>query len=172
MSVDLWIRVAADPAAAIMVVLGKDLQGLHNGDLQLSVFNNGGDSHVVMRLQSLTPEPGLFYRCSPNITREQWHHLALSFDGGDALLFVDGQTANSEVDITGYPGSPVCNQETGSSKTAMPSMNDNDWLIGASNSRSPNTTAEEFFDGAVDELRFRTTGFTQAEAEMVYGEGR
>jgi hypothetical protein len=172
-SVDLWVRVVAAPAGNKLVILGKDLLQRHNGDLQLSVFNNGADSHVIMRMQSLTPEEGVAYWCSPQITRDEWHHVALSFDGNDALLFVDGQTAAADVDIAAvYPDSSGCNQSTGSAKSAMPSMNDNDWLVGGSNSRSPNVIAENFFSGTLDELRFRSTGFTQAEAAQVYGQGR
>jgi hypothetical protein len=126
-----------------------------------------------MRLQSLTPVEGVYYLCSPQVTRDVWHHVALSFDGNDALLFVDGQPAVDDVNLGNtYPDSGGCNQASGSAKTAMPSANDNDWLVGASNSRSPNIVAENFFVGAVDELRFRSTGFSAAEAALVYGQGR
>lgn len=181
-SLDFWVRLdALGNPPAIQGLVSKDRVMKHNGDFQVSAYRDipNNKSYFVLRIQRATldqaPAEGVYFLCSPEITLDQWHHVAVSATGQPVQLFVDGAIATGDVIIDPTYGSgATCGFDTGGFGANLTtfSENNNDWIVGATTGRSPNTVAENFLSGSIDELRFRSVGFTPADAEAVYGDGR
>ncbi len=182
LSVDFWVRLDAvsGPLEAAGII-SKDQVGKHNGDFGISLFRDtlNGSFHIVTRIQRKTLNgnvaEGVFFRCSPGITLDTWHHVAASADGSEHLLFVDGVEANANLPISPtFGGVAECNTDIGdvSADQTTTSENTNNWLIGGSMGRAPELPVINLFAGTVDELRFRSVAFTASEASLVYDSGR
>jgi hypothetical protein len=181
-SVDMWVRIDSQMAfEAQTTIISKDQVGVHNGDFSVSVFHDmqGNTTHFIMRIQrqfqGSTSAEASFFLCSANVSLNEWHHVAASATGEPAQLYVDGVLANGSPTIDPVFGEGnACNSDpTGvEANRTTTSENPHNWLVSASTGLSPGTVAFGFFSGSIDELRFRSVGFSQDDATTVYGVGR
>ncbi|MDT0553601.1 GEVED domain-containing protein [Urechidicola vernalis] len=107
---------------------------VENGIITFKTFNNGGQSTVEL---SASPY---------SITNNKWHHVAVSYDGTNSSLFVDGIL----LDTDGTNSSLMNNSEN--------------FFIGAyydSDSANP----INYFNGFIDEVKIWNVGLTQVQIQ-------
>jgi hypothetical protein len=173
-SFDFWFRLGPAGVAIsdVYTLMSKDGEETGQGDLQIQMLrleNAGPDGyHIKVRIQHPAADPNYSttsYLCSePIILPLNWHHLALSMDGVEAKLFVDGVEINKSNSASNFPLHTQCSIHDELAHTATLQNNNHDWFFGANNAE---TTPSEFLEGDIDEIRFRNRGFTQQEAQSV-----
>ncbi len=175
-SVDFWLFLDSENAGMDRAgVLSKDSNTVHNGDLELALLpaqTAADGSHLVMRMQRETPDPGEYFQCSEVLAFGVWHHIAVSNDISGAEFFVNGLSANATPDLNSIFAGDSCNQDSANAKQTIAANNMSDWFFGATASLSPNPLARLFLAGRIDEIRFRSVPFTLEDATLVYNGGR
>jgi hypothetical protein len=144
-SVDFWVKFKNDTGAEGIV--GRDALGTDNpGHLSISRLCNGA---VKVRLQNTTTEGG---RCSKQLPKGKWHHVAVNFGGSGGLkLYVDGSPAN-EPDVVCGTSTTKCGVDI----TTGIDGNTNPWVIGgmiSSSDEGKATPIKGGLNGTVDSFR-------------------
>lgn len=167
---DFWFKSPQLPSETNSVgLLTKDGRNNAIGDVGIHLFDSGDTPgfRVILRVQDVAEA---YFACSQaTIAKDQWHHIAVSFDSTDGVvMYVDGIMADSDAQIEGSSlGFIDCGSPSEAAKATL-EQNDRSWLWGASNVSAPDIPIENPMIGAVDELRFRDEKFTQADAQDVY----
>jgi len=107
---------------------------VENGEVTFNTFNNGGQSTVQLSSSPYT------------ITNNKWYHVAVSYNGTSAILYIDGILIDSD----GTNSSLMNNSES--------------FYIGAYyDSDSVNPT--NYFDGFIDEVKIWDVGLSQTQIQ-------
>ena len=113
---------------------GYDFKINSSNEFEVSWYNSGG------AIQTLTS--------SVEVPLNEWHHLAVVYNGTNAILFVDGVP-------DGVP--------TSRSAPANPASNSNSFFIGAAGKNSPTA----FFHGNIDEVRVWNTALSVEQLRFI-----
>lgn len=158
----------ADNGTVMFWFRGKSLssdEGLFSKDS--NNFDTGGhltirllDGKIDVRFQSTTDS---YTVESPVLAATKWRHVAFTWGFAGMKLYIDGQLADSE----SYTG--------GMGTTSGGAGNYEPIVLGASSDNSSNlspTPINNFFSGALDDVRFYARAYCSEELYQVYRGGR
>ncbi|MDO7135669.1 LamG-like jellyroll fold domain-containing protein [Algibacter lectus] len=140
-SLESWVLQKTNSGTAAIISKGEtqtgNLRGYHltikNGYPNLSWYDNSGNA--ILDLSSPF-----------EITENTWHHVATSFNGSIASLYLDGVLVASQ-------------------STSRPLSNNQSFLIGASYDSSSASSVKNNFNGFIDEVRVWNIGLTQQQIQ-------
>ncbi|HCP48122.1 MAG TPA: hypothetical protein DIU15_18940, partial [Deltaproteobacteria bacterium] len=137
-TLEAWVR--ADSVASSTHTVFYKSQNTGDTDAFLGLESSGweGALHLGGTLQTVSP--------GPTATTDTWTHVALTYDGADLLLYVDGVVALTESDSAGL--------DLGGAGT---------WSIGAS--WDGVSAATGFWEGLLDEVRMWGVARTGAQLQ-------
>ncbi|MDJ0830713.1 MAG: DUF4347 domain-containing protein, partial [Desulfobacterales bacterium] len=138
-TVQLWFNVDIAATGDLQHLLSKDSQGNDTGG-HLSIYLDAA-GRLEVRLQSTSDS--YFVNTSSAVTEGQWHHVAFTFGAGGMVLYLDGQSVDTNV-YTGGMG-------TSSGGTG----NHEPIAIGGGTQLSDDlliTPVDQFFTGLIDEV--------------------
>jgi hypothetical protein len=117
---------------------GYDLSLLSNGRIRFSWFTSGADG---------------FIESNNSISTNRWYHLAITFDGTNYALYIDGINLGTVSGIQNAPDATVANAEC---------------LLGAIDpANGTSAFAANYFNGRIDELRIWNTALTPAQIRQM-----
>lgn len=145
-SLEAWVLQEATVATGTIISKGDMKVGagnqrgyhlkLNNSFPNLVWYDNAG----AMQINLVSPYA---------ITNNRWYHIASTFDGTTARLYIDGvEVAN---------GAPAAAPVTGTEKC----------LLGASFDSDTPTTPKHYFDGFIDEVRVWNVGLTATQLHQM-----
>ncbi|MDG5493183.1 LamG-like jellyroll fold domain-containing protein, partial [Psychroserpens sp. SPM9] len=117
---------------------GYDLSLLNNGRIRFSWFTSGADGYI---------------QSDYSITTNRWYHIAVTFDGTNYVLYIDGIDLGTVTGTQNAPDSTTANVEC---------------LLGALDpANGTSALATHYFDGRIDELRIWNTALTAAQIRQM-----
>ena len=129
----IWANATTHPAAGLTTLIGRQRNNTPENDFRLGTTVGGGVNG------ELTLDPGdvqLNVPSGANITTGGWHHIAMTYDGSLARIYIDGVQRSSAMQTSTVNSSAVR------------------VIFGADcNACQPGGPNEDFFDGSIDEAR-------------------
>ncbi|MCU0983282.1 MAG: LamG domain-containing protein, partial [Pirellulaceae bacterium] len=140
-------------------VLGAASSGPGSADLAIVVEDGKPGYH-----HGLEPGQDTWLFSDKTIHDGQWHQVALTRNGSDVRLFLDGQVA--VVDTGPADGNVV--EEAVSASGAGQALGGEGLFVGACNNTAEAGPAEHFFQGSVDDVRIWSRALSPAEIAALW----
>jgi len=95
MTIAFWLYTNGGQNAGIYKYAGCPLQGPNGNSRAYFIEVNGSSGIIGSRIYTNVDSYGRIYSNNP-VSFSEWHHISLTFNRGNAAIYIDGQLDNSE----------------------------------------------------------------------------